>query len=546
MSAIGAAAASAGSTSQLSDSERRKLVSEARFGHKKAASGKQGAVICSHPLAARAGIEILRAGGNACDAACSAAITQTVVEPHMTTITGCFGMLYFDAKSGRTTYVNGDINVPKAGLPGFTAADTYTGRGVGVPGWWGGFEAALGKHGTRSKAEIMAPAIGYARDGFEIHPFLYGEMFSMLGTIGRTAEGREIFMPRGTLLLPGQTLRQAKAAQTLERLKAEGGDYFYRGDFARHYCDVVNKTGGVMSPEDFASYQVRWDEAARGTYRGYEVVASPPPDNGGTHIIEALNMIEFIDIQKLGPPSESAETMYQLIMISNEVMAAGARQTDPRSHPVPLDVIVSKEYAHARYKLLQMSAPTVGSAPQPPGTNHVTAVDSAGNVASLTHSCMSTPWTNGLFVEGVSICASGVHFLRVMPKPGDRASVFLAPNIAFQNGRPVLASGSPSASLVSNILQNTVNILDFGMPIEESVHRPRFGAILDHGPANMVEADVDEKVRQRVAQRGGVTVDLVSPWYYHLGSFEGIYIDPASGQRTACGDPRRTSQADVY
>jgi gamma-glutamyltranspeptidase/glutathione hydrolase len=169
--AAGIVAARTVRAARLSDTERRKLVAEARFGRKKAASGKNGVVVCSHPLASHAGVEMLKSGGNACDAACTAAITQTVVEPHMTTITGVFSMLYYDAKTGKTTYMNGGMNVPKAGLAGYSGADLKTGRGCGVPGWWAGFEAALGKHGSKAKSEVMATAIGYARDGFEVHPF---------------------------------------------------------------------------------------------------------------------------------------------------------------------------------------------------------------------------------------------------------------------------------------------------------------------------------------------------------------------------------------
>jgi gamma-glutamyltranspeptidase/glutathione hydrolase len=146
-----------------------------------------------------------------------------------------------------------------------------------------------------------------------------------------------------------------------------------------------------------------------------------------------------------------------MVLINNEVMSAGASQTDPHSHPVPLETILSKEYARIRFKLLQMSGPRDSVPAPPPGSTHVTVVDGAGNVATILHSCMALPWSNGLFVEGISICAVGGHFLPVMPGPGDRASAYVAPNIIFKNGKPVLASGSPSVSLIANILQNTVN-----------------------------------------------------------------------------------------
>lgn len=528
------------------DEERRRLIATAHFGQKRVATSPTGMAICAHPLATREAVNILKQGGNAADAALAASITQTVVEPHMTTITGCLCFLYHDASTGETTYVNGNVNTPLAPLPGFSAADLSTGRGVAVPGWWGGFEAGLKRHGTLTKKEVMAGAIRYAREGFETHPFLWGEIFTQAHLIGRTQEGREIYMPNNAVPRPGEMLYQKRAADTLERLAEEGNEYFYRGELAEKLVETVQKAGGVLTLEDLERYEVRWQEPAWSTYRRYKVAGSPPPDNGGTHIIEMLNLVELLDLNKLGPPTESSETLLQMTRIAMEVFQDGARQNDPQSHPLPLETIVSKEYAKIRFDLLQMGTPERGSTESPPpaGSNHVTVVDGNGNVATILHSCMSMPWSNGLFVEGINICAAGAHFLRVMPKPGHRISAYVAPNMLFQNDKPILASGSPSVSLLQNILQNTVNILDFGIPIEESVHRPRFGGgSLTTPGAILIEADIDEGVREEAAAQG-IRFDVVNPWNWHHGAFEGIYIDPTSGERRACGDPRRTSQAE--
>jgi len=521
-------------------------VEPARFGRKKGARGTKGMVICSHPIATRAGVNVLRAGGNACDAALCTSVAQTVLEPHMTSITGVLSMLHFEAATGTTTYVNGGMNAPLAGLPGFSAADLATGRGIGVPGFWAGFEAALARHGSKPKRELVGPAIHFARNGFPIHPFLYAAMFEHLDTIGSTEAGRRIFMPDGALIPPGAILKQTEAADTLERLVEEGNRYFYHGEFARKFSEVTKAAGGVITEEDFARYQVRWQEPARSSYRGYQIAASPIPDNGGTHLIEALNMFELLDIPKWGPPTDSPETLYHMVRINNEVMEAGGRQTDPTSHPVPLELIVSKEYAKIRLDLLRMQDVSEPAKTAPPaGSNHVTAVDARGNVATILHSAMASGWTNGLFTLGVSIVASGGHFLRVMPRPGDRASAYVGPNIIFRNGKPVLASGSPSVSLIANILQNIVNHLDFGMPLEASVHRPRFGGWATARPGhNYVEADLDESVRNAVAKRG-IRFHVVSPWHFYNGSFEGIAIDPTTGVMTACGDPRRNAVAEA-
>lgn len=529
----------------MQTTEWRTLAEETRFGPKKMARGSGGMVISSNSTASAVGADMLRAGGNACDAALAIAITQTVVEPHMSTITGVLSLLYYDADAGKTTYMNGGMNAPLAALPGFSTADIGTGRAVAVPGWWAGFEAVLHHLGTRSKREIMLPAIELAREGFEIYPFLFGEMFAMLDTLGRTEQGQEMFFPQGSLLTPGETLRQSRAAHTLERLCDAGSDYFYRGEFADKLIETANSAGGVLTYEDFERYQVRWQEPAAGTYRGYRLAAAPPPDHGGSHLIEAFNMLELLDLRTMGLPTESADTLYYMMRIAELVKDEGARQPDPATHYFPLDTILSKEYARIRLDLLRMEVPPPAPAPTnaPPGTNHVTVIDAQGNIASLLHSCVSQPWANGLFCEGVSVCGGGVHFLRTMPGPGERASLFISPNIIFDGEKPVLASGSPSISLIANIVQNTVNILDFGMSVDESVLRPRFGT-KTKGPheGQMIEVTIDKGLRQEVERRG-VKLDVVSPWHFLNGSFEGIHIDPESGEKTACGDPRRNSTA---
>ena len=541
--------ASASNGSPTPDDERRALIAEAHFGPKTAATSQAGMAICSHPLATREAVKILRAGGNACDAALAASVTQTVVEPHMTGITGVLSMLHFDAATGETTYVNGGANAPLAPLTGFSAADIATGRGPGVPGFWAGFEAALARQGSMPRRRIMEGAITFARDGFETHPFLWGELFIMCHKIGMTEAGRRIFMPDGYIPRPGELLVQSEAADTLERLAEEGNDYYYHGGFAEEYSDVVQAAGGVITPEDFAHYEARWQEPAWSSYRGYRIAGSPPPDHGGSLVIEMLNMIELMDLRAQGPPNESAESLYQMSRIHNLVFEEGGKQNDPDSHPLPLDVILSKDYAEMRFKLLQMGRANSPARPPPPpppaGSNHVTVVDGAGNTATILHSCMSLPWSNGLFAAGVTVCASGAHFLRVMPQPGQRATAYVAPNIVFnRRGTPMLASGSPSVGLLANIVQNTTNIIDFGIPIAESVLRPRFGGrSLDVPGSSMVEADVDANVIDIVRDRGHA-IDVVNPWNWHHGAFEGIHIDPDTGVRTACGDPRRCSKAE--
>ncbi len=527
----------------VSNSERKRLLHLAHFGEKEPASSKKGMVICSHPLATQAGVDVLKDGGNAADGALAASVCQTTVEPHMTGITGVLSMLYFDAKTGACSYVNGSAARPMADLPGWNAADLAGGRGVAVPGFWAGFEAAHKRHGKASRKQVMGAAIDYARQGFEMHPFLWGEIFTQAHMIGLTEQGREVYFPNKAIPRPGDLLVQSRYADTLEALLSEGNDYFYHGTYAEELVSTVQAAGGVLTMEDMERYEARWQEPSWGTYRDYRVCGSPPPDHGGSHMIEILNMVELLDLQKLGPPTDSPEALFHMARIAQQVYSDGSKQHDPATHYLPMDILLSKEYAETRFKLMQMDQKTDETATAiPPGSNHVTAVDADGNVATILHSCMSYPWSNGLFAGGSSIVAAGAHYFRVMPAPGDRISAYVCPNIIFDGNRPVLASGSPSVSLLQNILQNTVNILDFGIPIADSVNRTRFGGGSFTSPGKIyIEVDFDEKVRKEAARRG-INWEVVNAWNWHHGSFEGIHLT-ADGTAYACGDPRRNAMA---
>jgi gamma-glutamyltranspeptidase/glutathione hydrolase len=487
----------------LSDEERKKLIHEAHFGAKTPAKSREGMVICSHPLATREAINILKSGGNACDAALCAAIVQTVIEPHMTGITGILSMLYFDAASGQTSYVNAGWNTPLEPLGKVSLKDIKSGRALGIPGWWAGFEAALAKHGTKAKKEIMAPAIRYARDGFELHPFLWGEIFVQSHRIGLSEMGREIYMPGNIVPRPGTMLYQKRAADTLDRLLEEGNEFYYRGAFAEAHTQVVQKAGGVITRQDMEDYEAQWLDPQWSTYRGHDIAS------GGTRIIDPLKKIEKLDLQSLGSPTDSVETFTKMLQATTGLKVKKKKSESP-SHP---------------------------------GTCHDSVIDSKGNVAAVFHTSNAWPWDNGLFVMGVSVCAGG-YFLLGKTTPGKRATTSSPSSIIFKDKKPLLVSGSPSISLIPNIVQNTTNILDFNIPIEESVNRPRFGGrSVDHPGSAVIEADFNPAVRKK-AEDKGFRFDVVNPWNWHHGAFEGIYVDPDSGVIRACGDPRRCSKAE--
>ncbi|MGH7042741.1 MAG: gamma-glutamyltransferase [Acetobacteraceae bacterium] len=529
------------------------LTARARFGRKAKASGNKGVIISSHPVVSRVGADVLRDGGNAVDAILAAAVAQCVIEPHMCTIFGMLSLLHHDARAVKTEYMNSSMNAPLAGLAGFSTADMAGGRAVAVPGFWAGFEAAREKFGSLPRTRLLAPAIQIARAGFPVYPFLYGMMFEQAAKIGLTAEGRKTYMPGGVVMNPGERLKQPRLADTLEKLAESGADHFYRSAFTQKVVNAVKGIGGVLTMEDFARFDVRWQEPAWGSYKDFRIAGSPPPDNGGTHLIEILQLLEQLPLTRWGAPHESADTMYWLARCCTEVFNEGARQRDPKDYHLSLDVIQSKEYAKQRLALMKMSLPNTFSATGAayPGSNHLTVVDARGNIATVLHSVMSLPWSNGLIVDGVNIWAGGVHFLRQLPKPGGRGTLYVAPHLVFsRHGKPLLAGGSPSVGLIPTCVSNILNIIEFGLDIEASVHLPRVGGpslasmMVPGNLTTTVETDCgDDSLRAQVSERG-LPLEIVSPWNFMLGSYEGIHVK-GDGTAEACADPRRAGAAEA-
>ena len=530
--------------------EIEELTKAAVFGRKRAAHGRDGLAVSSHPIVSRVATNVLRDGGNAVDAILAASLAQTVVEPHMTTAFGVLSMMHYDAATGATSYVNGSMNAPLAGLPGFNVADLAGGRGVAVPGFWAAWEASRERFAALSREALAAPAIELARTGVPIYPFLYGMMFEQIGKLGLYPQGRDIYFRDNALRGPGDTIVNPRLAETLEKMATGGVDYFYRSAFTEKVVDIVRQAGGVLTMEDFDRYDVRWMEPSWGSYRNYKIAGSPPPDNGGTHIIEILNLVEQIPLKEWGMPTESADSLYWLARFCLEVYSEGSKQRDPKSWPLPLETILSKDHAAKRFELMKMSDPKPIEAPAYPGSNHLTVVDAQGNVATVLHSVMALPWSNGLIVDGMNLWAGGGHFFRQMPNPGDRATCYVAPHIIFgSDGKPVLAAGSPSVGLIQNCVTNALNILDFGMDIETSVHQPRIGgpSVGAGGLASntfSLEVDCGSEAMHAGLRKRGLQFNLVNPWNFHGGSYEGIHIS-ADGIASACGDPRRAGAADA-
>ena len=525
-------------------------MTDAVLGRKFPVTGARGLVVTSHPLAARAGAEALEAGGNAVDAVLAAAAVQLIVEPHMTSLNGGLSVLS-RTRDGESRYLNGNVHAPLAPLPGFGGDDLTTGRGVPVPGWWPAFRDGARTMGSLGVRRLLEPAIRIAHEGFEVNPFLFALMYGAQAELGAHADMRPVFFPDGHLQMPGQPLVQHQAGETLEKLAADGDNY-YLGDYAQAFVEENRRGGGVITREDFDRATPRWDTPVESTYRGLGLVASAPPDDGGQMLAEALAMLEGEDLAAMGRPTENPETLKLLMQVHNEVYYATRRRGAPYESEEQLALLRSAEHGRRRLAHLRKTGLVPDAAAMPvPGTIHISAVDADGGTASLTHSHMASAWVNGLFAEGFQLAGGGSFFQRGMPQPGEKAGVYLAPHMMVRDGSPVLVGGSPSVSIVACVLQNVVNIVDFGMSIEDSVAAPRFGA-RPHDPAFgwrpgiILEAGFDDAVSTHVldwARGSGLWAKEAGPWYTLTGNYEGITVDPATGTARSCAEPRRVGAA---
>jgi gamma-glutamyltranspeptidase/glutathione hydrolase len=542
-------------------------------GRKPVARGARAMASASHPIVTQTMLDVLRRGGNAVDAMIAAAILQPVLEPQMSTLAGGLSMLFYEAGTGRLHYLDAELDHTSKDAPiGVTVGAGLTetsGRRIGVPGTVAGLQAAAQRFGTLKWAEYFDPAIRLAERGFPMYSFLYGEMAdAALGRISAHPSGREEYLPDGYVPPVGATVTRPRLAATLRRLAADGPDYFYKGEWARRFVDAVQASGGALSMDDLAAYEVRWEDPVRTTYRGVEVASSPPPATAGTLIAMVLNILEPVDLAGQPHYADSLQTM----MLVREAFSLAETDSeayvrDPLSFQVPLTTLLSKEYARLRSALARGSGPlasgvseaaamrqtgdhdwiTAGPAgasrpdPHYSDTNHLVVVDAQGNWATITHTVYGSTFATGLVVDGIGV-NSGNAFPGTSAGKGRRVVSPFPPTMVLKEGKPWVALGSPglSSRAVTLVL---VNLLGFGMDLEKAIDAPRFQGSMP-GQTFVVESRVREEVRKGLAS-AGVRVQPTAPYNWHFGSIHAVMRDP-SGALLGYADPRRGGHAEGY
>ena len=454
-------------------------------------------IVCPQPQAAEIGLEVLRRGGNAVDAAVTCAFVQGVIDPQMCGIGGCGVMLVHSATGGDALlefYATAGSRTREDQWEHLfirEAADRYgyvldgwvndVGyQSVGVPGTVAGLHEALTRFGSITWEKAIEPAIPLARDGFPVTGFMHGYWTTDYGPdvvpnqqrIQATLEARSIYTHDGALYAVGERMVQADYARTLERLASGGPDVFYKGELADEIAADFEANGGFITKEDLASYTINVTEPLRGTYRGRQVVAAGPPA-GGLTLLQMLNFLEGFDLRAHGwPSSEAARVLVEAMawaMADRELHIA-----DPKFIDIPTGALADKEYAAKAREVVAAG----NRAHDRADTTHVCVVDDAGNAVSLTHTLGSA---SGVVTPGLGFGYND-YMNCFDPRPGRPNSVrpgktrvtMMTPTFVFDKGRLGIVVGAPGGTkIVTAILQVLVNLMDHQMSPIEAVSAPR-------------------------------------------------------------------------
>ena len=468
-----------------------------------------GMVVAPEARAARIGVDILKRGGNAVDAAVAVGFALAVTYPRAGNIGGGGFMVIHLAKNrnldNRNVAIDYRETAPAAATPTMfldakgdpdPTKSRDSGLSVGVPGTVAGLALAREKYGSGklSLAELMAPAIALAQNGFALDNGIADQLPTTRGKLARWPSTAEIFLHDGEPLHQGDRLVQSDLANTLRAIAQDGPRAFYSGPTAERIATAVRAAGGIMTADDLANYRAIERTAVRGTYRGVDIVSMPPPSSGGVALVEMLNILEGYDLGKL--PREQA--LHDEIEAMKRAYADRAMfMGDPDTVKMPIAGLISKKYAASlRATIGDKSTPAADIKPGRPAefegqnTTHFSVIDRDGNAVSNTYT-LNFYYGLGLVAPGTGVLLNNelddftakpgasnayglVGFAANLPGPNKRPLSSMTPTIVLKDGKPYLITGSPGGSrIITAVLQVIANVIDFHMPIDRAVSAPR-------------------------------------------------------------------------
>ncbi|MFG3847041.1 gamma-glutamyltransferase [Escherichia coli] len=453
---------------------------------------KQGMVASVDATATQVGVDILKEGGNAVDAAVAVGYALAVTHPQAGNLGGG-GFMLIRSKNGNTTAIDfremapakatRDMFLDDQGNPDSKKSLTSH-LASGTPGTVAGFSLALDKYGTMPLNKVVQPAFKLARDGFIVNDALADDLKTYGSEVLPNHENsKAIFWKEGEPLKKGDKLVQANLAKSLEMIAENGPDEFYKGTIAEQIAQEMQKNGGLITKEDLAAYKAVERTPISGDYRGYQVYSMPPPSSGGIHIVQILNILENFDMKKYG--FGSADAMQ--IMAEAEKYAYADRSEylgDPDFVKVPWQALTNKAYAKSIADQIDINKAKPSSEIRPGKlapyesnqTTHYSVVDKDGNAVAVTYTLNTT------FGTGIVAGESGILLNNQMDDfsanavgPNKRPLSSMSPTIVVKDGKTWLVTGSPGGSrIITTVLQMVVNSIDYGMNVAEATNAPRF------------------------------------------------------------------------
>ena len=469
--------------------------------------GANGMVASQEALATEIGLDVLKNGGNAVDAAVSVAFALAVTLPRAGNLGGGGFMVVHDAESGETVAIDyremsGAAAFRDMYLDENGEADSqksrFSGLAVGVPGTVAGMALALERYGSITLAEALAPAIELAEDGIAVTEGLADSLNALTERLQRWPSSTEVFYKDGgASYAPGETLVQADLAASMKLIAKEGPEAFYQGPIAEKIVAAVAAADGHLTLDDFNDYEVKLRDPIKGSYRGYEIDSMPPPSSGGIHIVQILNTLEGVPMGFLG--HNSADSIH---MMAEAMKVAYADRSeylgDPDFVDVPVKALTSKDYAAEILAGISQGRAATAAEIKPGDltpyesneTTHFSVVDADGNAVANTYT-INFSYGSGLVADGTGILLNNeLDDFSAKPgvpnaygliggdanavEPGKRPLSSMSPTLVLKDGKPFLVTGSPGGSrIITTTLQMIMNVIDHDMNVAEATHAPR-------------------------------------------------------------------------
>ncbi len=524
---------------------------------------QHGMVVSASAIASQAGRDVLAAGGNAVDAAIATGFALAVTYPTAGNIGGG-GFMVIRMPDGRATTIDFREKAPAAATPGMFTDSTgaYSSRthhrshlSVGVPGTVAGFALAHQKYGKSAWKSLVDPAVKLSGDGFAVPTGLAASLSGSLPRFKTYPATEAEYSKSGVAYAAGERLRLPDLSRTLTRIRDQGRDGFYGGETARLIADEMKRGGGLITEQDLAAYEAQERSAIKGTYRGYEIISMPPPSSGGVAMVEMLNILEGFDLRGAG--HNSPQYVHLVVEAMRRAFLDRARFLgDPDFVPAPVDRLTSKTYATQLRQTIKLDRATVSEPSQivqgyeSPETTHYSVVDASGMAVSVTYT-LEQGYGLGAVVAGAGFLLNNqmgdfngkpgltdstglIGTPANEAKPGKRMLSSMTPSIIAKDGKLVAVVGSPGGrTIINTVLQVVLNVIDFGMTMQDAVNAPRFH---HQWLPNTISVERNGLSAATVSALQAMGHDV--RFGGTQGTAHSIMVDAKTGMRIGAADPR--------